>query len=133
MQQRQPCQVFQERVGGIKNLGQEVETFPLVVIQDLDGKKKKRTITDDSRGSIKSAAKVTMHLNIHTSGSYTTVLSIENIIFLGLCFPLTPLPDINRKANNNRKKYVAVLMVLQRQLPVNVMPLHSSHYRFTLT
>lgn len=38
VQQCQPRQILQEWVGRIKNLGQEVETFPLVVVQDLDKK-----------------------------------------------------------------------------------------------
>lgn len=38
VQQRQPRQIFQEGVGGIENLGQEVEAFPLIVVQNLDRK-----------------------------------------------------------------------------------------------
>lgn len=36
VQQRQPRQVFQEGVGRIENLGQEVEAFSLIVVQDLN-------------------------------------------------------------------------------------------------
>lgn len=35
MQQRQACQVFQEGVGRIKDLGQEAEAFSLIVVQNL--------------------------------------------------------------------------------------------------
>lgn len=36
MQQRQACQVFQEGVGRIKDLGQETEAFSLIVVQNLN-------------------------------------------------------------------------------------------------
>lgn len=36
MQQRQACQVFQEGVGRIKDLGQEAEAFSLIVVQNLN-------------------------------------------------------------------------------------------------
>lgn len=36
VQQCQPRQVLQEGVGGVKHLGQEVETFLFVVVQNLD-------------------------------------------------------------------------------------------------
>lgn len=62
VQQCQPRQVFQERVGRIKNLGQEVETFPLIVVQDLGEKKhEQRTITGYLTGNVMSIARVTIH------------------------------------------------------------------------
>lgn len=42
VQQCQPRQVLQEGVGGVKHLGQEVETFLFVVVENLDKKKKKK-------------------------------------------------------------------------------------------
>lgn len=39
VQQSQACQVFKEWVRRIKNLGQEAETFSLIVVQDLNTKK----------------------------------------------------------------------------------------------
>lgn len=60
VQQCQSCQVFQEWVRRIKNLGQEVETFPLIVVQDLDKKKQhqQRTNPGDLTGNVMS---VTIH------------------------------------------------------------------------
>lgn len=106
VQQRQPRQVFQERVGGVKNLGQEVETFPLVVIQDLDGTNK-----DDRRWfKRKSAAKATIHLNIYT----VIPLSFPNKHqTLGLLFSAYTF-SWNQNANNDSQleKYTAVIMDL---------------------
>ncbi len=50
-------------MGRIKNLGQEVETFPLVVVQDLDKKKQdeQRTIPGDLTGNVMSVARVIIH------------------------------------------------------------------------
>lgn len=55
VQQRQSCQVFQERVGRIKNLGQKIEAFPFIVVQNLD-KKKGRKNNYKQTGHVMSVA-----------------------------------------------------------------------------
>lgn len=54
VQQRQSCQVLQEGVGRIENFRQEVETLPLIVVQDLDKKNnmKKKNIIGYLTGNV---------------------------------------------------------------------------------
>ena len=63
VQQCQPCQVFQERVGRIKNLGQEVESLPLIVVQDLQKKNQneQKTTTGYLTGNVISIIGVAIH------------------------------------------------------------------------